>query len=210
MEYNTTREKLIIREYGRNIQAMVQEAVLIDDRQQRTNFANVIVRIMAQMNPNVKDSVDYKHKLWDHLHIISDFKLDVDSPFPPPSPKILTNRPERVAYGSNHIRYRHYGANIEKMIHEVTQREDSPEKDALILAIANHMKKSFLHWNREAVDDDLIFQNMQSIAKGKLELGDELALSSTNVLMGKKKNKNKAKKQDPKTQRKKPGRFTRY
>ncbi|MBN1339560.1 MAG: DUF4290 domain-containing protein [Bacteroidales bacterium] len=208
MEYNTTREKLIIREYGRNIQKMVQDAVQIENREARTKFANVIVRIMGQMNPNAKDTADFRHKLWDHIHIISDFKLDVDSPYPCPSPKIFSRKPEKVSYGSNHIRFRHYGANIVKMIETVSEREDGPEKDALILAIANHMKKSFLHWNREAVEDDLILQHLELLAGGRIKPNkEETTLSSTNTLMGKKKNKVK-KKPEPKNQKRRiPGRY---
>lgn len=209
MEYNTAREKLIIREYGRNIQKMVQAAIEIEDRETRTSFAKVIVRIMGQINPNLKDGGDFRHKLWDHLHIISDFKLDVDSPYPPPSPRILERKPEKVSYGSNHIRFRHYGANIVKMIKIVAEKEEGPQKDALVLAIANHMKKSFLHWNREAVEDDLILQHLEMLSHGQLKPDmEETTLSSTNTLLGKKKNKAK-KKPEPKSyqKRRNPGRY---
>lgn len=121
MEYNTGRPPLIIPEYGRNVQKMVDYALSIEDRERRTKIAKAIITIMAQLNPLVKESVDYKQKLWDHLYIISDFKLDVDGPFPPPSPESFIVKPEKVSYGTKSFRYGHYGKNIEKIIQKVAE-----------------------------------------------------------------------------------------
>jgi len=143
MDYNTTRNKLVIREYGRNIQKMIEHIITIEDKAKRTEMANFIVNVMAQMNPQNKDVGDVKHKLWDHLFIISEFKLDVDSPFPPPSPKEVNLQPHKLQYRSNHIRYRHYGKNLAMIIEKAIDFEDGEEKDALTQAIANHMKKSY-------------------------------------------------------------------
>ena len=138
MEYNTARNKLVISEYGRNIQKMIEYTTNIEDSEKRNKSANFIINIMAQMNPRIRESGDYKHKLWDHMFMISDFKLDVDSPYPKPSKNILYSKPEKIPYQDNHIKFRHYGKNIEKIINKAIEYEDGPEKDALIKTIANH------------------------------------------------------------------------
>ncbi|MFU8844269.1 MAG: DUF4290 domain-containing protein [Bacteroidales bacterium] len=183
MEYNTTRDKLMISEYGRNVQKLVKLALEIKDRDLRTKFAKNIVQIMGQINPSVRDSGDFRHKLWDHLHIISDFELDVDAPYPAPSREVLEARPERLAYSDNNIRFKIYGSNIERIIEKASLFEDGPEKDALVHAIANHLKKSYLSWNRESVDDEQIFEHLRSLSNGKLALKEELRLHSTNEIL---------------------------
>jgi hypothetical protein len=183
MEYNTTRDKLLISEYGRNVQKLVKLAMEIEDRELRTRFAKNIVQIMGQINPSVRDSGDFRHKLWDHLYIISDFKLDVDSPYPPPSRDVLEAKPERLSYSANNIRFKIYGSNIEKIIEKASTFENGPEKDALVHAIANHLKKSYLSWNRESVDDDQIFEHLRDLSNGNLVLKEELRLHSTNEIL---------------------------
>ena len=148
MEYNTTREQMVIPEYGRNIQKMIQYICTIEDREKRNKAAKFIISVMAQMHPTVKESGDYKHKLWDHMYIISDFKLDVDAPFPPPPPLSLSTKPERLSYHDKEIEFKHYGKNIALMLEKAMEYEDGAEKDALVHAIANHMNKSYLNWNR--------------------------------------------------------------
>lgn len=189
MEYNTTRNKLKISEYGRNVQKLVKQAKTIEDREVRTAFAKVIVQIMGQMNPQIRDSGDFRHKLWDHLHFIADFELDVDSPYAKPSPEILFSKPESLEYSTNKIRFKTYGANIAKIIEKAKDFEEGPEKVALIHAIANHLKKSYLNWNRESVDDDQIFEHLKTLSKGDLKLDDELRLSSTNEILSRNKKK---------------------
>jgi hypothetical protein len=189
MEYNTTRNKLKISEYGRNVQKLVRLAKTIEDKDQRTKFVKVIVQIMGQMNPQIRDSGDFRHKLWDHLHIIADFDIDVDSPYPPPSRDILEKKPQQLGYGERNIRYKMYGANIVKIIDKAKQFEEGPEKDALIHAIANHLKKSYLSWNRESVDDEQIFEHLETLSKGNLKLKDELKLNTTNEILSRNKKK---------------------
>jgi hypothetical protein len=183
MEYNTTRDKLLISEYGRNVQKLVNLALEIKDRELRTKFVKNIVQIMGQINPAVRDSGDFRHKLWDHIHIISDFKLDVDAPYPAPSREVLEAKPEKLPYSDNNIRFKIYGANIEKIIKKASLFDDGPEKDALVHAIANHLKKSYLSWNRESVDDDQIFEHLNSLSNGRLALKEELRLHSTNEIL---------------------------
>ena len=183
MDYNSTREKLIIPEYGRNVQQMAAYVVSIEDREKRTNMAKALISVMAQLHPENKDTQDYKQKLWDHLYIISGFKLDVDGPYPAPASDIIERKPLQVPYPQNNIRFRPYGKNIEKIIQKACEFEDGPEKDALVKNIANHLKKSYLNWNRDSVNDELITGHLDELSRGKLKLSDDARLAHTNDLL---------------------------
>ena len=183
MEYNTTRELMFIPEYGRNIQRMIKFFCTIEDREKRNKAAKFIVNVMAQLNPNTKEAGDYKHKLWDHLFIIADFKLDVDAPYPPPPPLSLSTKPEHLSYHDKEIEYKHYGKNIALMIEKAMEYEEGAEKDALVVAIANHMKKSYLNWNRESVADELIEQHLGILSKEKLKLKQDFKFAHTNDIL---------------------------
>jgi hypothetical protein len=183
MEYNTQREGMKIAEYGRNIQKMIDQTVLIKDREVRTRTAYAIVSIMSQLNPAVKDSTDYQRTLWDHMHIISGFKLDVDGPFPPPAKEQLYKKPDRIPYSDNDIRFRHYGKNIEKIIEKAIEFDEGEEKEALVHTIANHLKKSYLSWNRESVTDDAIASHLREFSGGKLDLDEETKLTATKEIL---------------------------
>ncbi|TSA27718.1 MAG: DUF4290 domain-containing protein [Bacteroidetes bacterium] len=187
MEYNTTRGPMAIAEYGRNMQRMIEYITTIEDREKRTRAAKFIVNIMAQMHPQAKETADYKHKLWDHLYIISDFKLDVDSPYPPPPPLTLSTKPELISYHDADIEFRHYGKNISLMIEKAAKYEDGPEKDALAKAIANHMKKSYLNWNRDSVSDELIEEQLTILSKGELKLHKDTKLAATSEILARNK-----------------------
>jgi hypothetical protein len=189
MEYNTQKSKLIIAEYGRNLQQMALDCANIEDREKRTRTAEFIVNVMAQMNPKVKESGDYRQKLWDHLHIMADFRLDVDSPYPPPSQEILRFSHKQIKYQQGNIRYRHYGRNIEMIIEKAATYEDGPEKEALIKTIANHLKKSYLNWNRNSVDDDVILKNLGDLSANRLQLAEDHKLSHTNEILARNKKK---------------------
>ncbi|HRY33657.1 MAG TPA: DUF4290 domain-containing protein [Bacteroidales bacterium] len=191
MEYNTRRTHLIIPEYGRNIQKMVDYAISIEDRERRTNIAKTIIQIMTQINPLVKESTDYKQKLWDHLYIISDFKLDVDSPFPMPSPEDLNQKPEKVPYGSKTFKYGYYGKNLEKIISKISEMEEGPERDSLVNVLANNMKKAYLTWNRDTVADEVIYEHLHELSAGRLKVHEETKLQHTSELLGPPKPKKK-------------------
>ncbi|MBK7966450.1 MAG: DUF4290 domain-containing protein [Bacteroidetes bacterium] len=178
MEYNTQRADLTIAEYGRSIQEMVELAVALEDREERTKAAKTIVNAMAILNPTLKEFVDYKHKLWDHLFIISDFKLDCDSPFPMPDQDLTHVRPDPLTYPQKNIKLRHYGSIIESMIKEAVLMEDSPEKQQVVETIANFMKMSYLTWNRDSVDDEVIREQLNEFSGGKLILRDDLKLTT--------------------------------
>jgi len=177
MEYNSQRSKMNISEYGRNIQKMIEQIMAIEEPVRRNNQAKAIINVMGQLNPHLRDVADFKHKLWDHLFIMSDFKLEVDSPFPIPSAQSLAKKPERLDYASNHIKFKHYGRHIEKIIEKASSLEEGPEKTALIKLIANHLKKSYITWNRDAVTDDEIASHLAELSKGRLKLDENVKLA---------------------------------
>ncbi len=182
MEYNSQRKHMMIPEYGRNVQRMVEFAMSVKNRDERNRVARAIISVMGQLNPHLRDVTDFKHKLWDHLFIISDFKLDVDSPYPIPNAETFQTKPDKVNYPDNKIKYRHYGKILEKIIQKAVEFEKGPEKDALTLAIANSMKKAYLIWNRDSVTDDVIFEQLTELSKGKLKLDTSVVLSQPNEL----------------------------
>lgn len=170
IEYNTERPHLIIPEYGRHIQKMVDHAVAEEDEVKRNKLAKSIIAVMGNMNPHLRDVADFQHKLWDQLFIISDFKLDVESPYGKPSREALTERPESLDYPQNFPKYRFYGNNIKRMIDVAVKWEDGDKKEGLILTIANHMKKCFLNWNKDTVEDDVIFEHLFELSNGEINL----------------------------------------
>ena len=188
LEYNTERPKLIIPEYGRHIQKMVDHAVSIEDKEERNKVAKSIISVMGNLNPHLRDVPDFQHKLWDQLFIIADFELDVDSPYPVPSKEELTESPEPLAYPQNHPKYRFYGNNIKRMIDVACKWEDGDMKDGLVLTIANHMKKCFLNWNKDTVEDDVIFAHLYELSDCKINMkNSDEDLSDVQDLMKSKK-----------------------
>lgn len=189
LEYNSERSQLIIPEYGRHIQKMVEHAIEIEDDVERNRVAKAIISVMGNLNPHLRDVPDFQHKLWDQLFIISDFKLDVDSPFPKPSKELLEERPERMDYPQNFPKYRFYGNNIKRMIDVANSWEDGDLKEGLILTIANHMKKSYLSWNKDTVEDNAIFEHLFELSGGKINLKaqDEDLSEASDLLRGNKK-----------------------
>lgn len=186
MDYNTSRNKLVIPEYGRNVQKMVEYALTIEDREKRNELANQIVRIMTQMHIKAGYYGDYTHKIWDHLFIISDFNLDVDSPYPMPDREKVKVKPQVIEYSDGRIRYRIYGRNLEKIVQEAIGFEDGEEKDALIRLIANNLKKAYLMWNNASVDDTQIIKDLERMSGGKLALPEGYEFPSSYDLIGKK------------------------
>jgi hypothetical protein len=201
MEYNTEREKIVISEYGRNIQVMIRHLMDIEDRKQRTEAAYFIVNVMAQMNPQVKESNDYMHKLWDHLHIIAQYELDVDGPYPKPTPEMQKKKPEHVGYQKNNIRYGHYGQYIYDVVKKVKEMEDGPKKQAILINIANQMKRDYLNWNRDTVNDLLILDDLYKISGEEIALPMETKLIPTSEIL----NKSQNQQQQQQNQKKKNG-----
>lgn len=173
LEYNTEREHLIIPEYGRHFQKMVNHAISIEDREERNKVAQAIISVMGNIQPHLRDVPDFQHKLWDQLFIMSDFKLDVDSPFPITSKEVLRKRPDPLEYPQNFPKYRFYGNNIKRMIDVAVEWEKGDKRSGLEYAIANHMKKCYLNWNKDVVDDKAIFKHLFELSNGRIDLASE-------------------------------------
>ena len=194
LEYNSERPHLLIPEYGRHLQKLIEQAGELEDRDERNKAAGYIISVMGNLNPHLRDVPDFQHKLWDQLFIMSDFKLDVDSPYPRPSKEMLEQKPDRLNYPQNFPKYRFYGNNISSMIDVANGWEDGELKNALIMVIANHMKKSYLSWNKDTVKDEVIFEHLLELSGGKINLlkTDEELTTSSDLMKVNKKLSNKS------------------
>ena len=182
IEYNTQRPRLIISEYGRNVQKMIDFASTIEDRDERNKVAEAIINVMGQLKPQLRDAEEFRHKLWTHLFLMSDFKLDVDSPYPIPTAETFESKPDRVPYPQTKIKVGHYGKTIPKFIAKCRELEDSKEKEAFALSIGNLMKKAYLEWNRSSVSDELIVDHLKSMSNGELIIKDPSILMTAKEL----------------------------
>jgi hypothetical protein len=192
LEYNTARNQLVIKEYGRNVQKMTEYAISISDRQKRTETAKAIIRVMAEIHPDIKEnnkqidthnqSIDYLQKLWDHLFIISNYRLDVDAPFPCPVPEERTIQKVQHRYEKSKISFRTYGRNMETILKKVAQYP-MPQREAMGKILANHLKKLYLLYNRNTVNDDMIIGQLKELSDGKIVLPKDFQLFSTKEIM---------------------------
>ena len=173
MKYNTARNQLILPEYGRHVQKMVEYATTLESKEDRNKCVNAIINFMGQMNPQLRDIKEYTHKLWDHLYIMSNFQIDATSPYPIPEIEKLQEKPKRMAYPNNKIRFPFYGAALENMIKHAVTLEENREKEIMTGMIANHMKKSYLLFNKHSVSNDTIKLHLQQLSDGKLKLSDD-------------------------------------
>lgn len=198
MEYNTARKPLIIPEYGRHIQEMVDYCVSLEDEKERNEFAQIIIDVMGELNPHLRDVPDFQHKLWDQLFIMSEFKLDVNSPYPKPTQEQVYSKPNKVPYPGSEYKYKYYGKNIRKMI-EVALTWEGDKQEGLIMVIANHMKKCYLIWNKDTVEDSTIFEHLFELSDGRIDLrnsgetllsGDRLQATSNSNSSNKNRKKN--------------------
>ncbi|MBS1524376.1 MAG: DUF4290 domain-containing protein [Bacteroidetes bacterium] len=176
-DYNSTRNKLILSEYGRNVQNMVKYIVELPTKEERNRYAQVVIDLMGFLNPHLRDVADFKHKLWDHLHIISDFKIDVDSPYPKPAMDAIHMKPEPLKYPHQRIRYKHYGKTIELMIEKAKSIEEPERKQHMVQAIANFMKMAYVQWNKDSVADESILADLRAMSNGELKLEDNVNLN---------------------------------
>jgi hypothetical protein len=200
LEYNAERPPMRIPEYGRHLQKLIDQAVALEDREERNKAAKYIISVMGNLNPHLRDVPDFQHKLWDQLFIMSDFALDVDSPYPIPSREMLAQKPDRLNYPQNFPKYRFYGNNIKYMIDVANKWEDGEMKNALIMVIANHMKKSYLSWNKDTVTDEVIFEHLLELSGGTINLlktNEELS-NTTDLMRVNKKLSNKTQFNNPK------------
>ena len=184
LQYNTKRIQLIIPEYGRHVQLMINQIMETRDRDERNKMAKAVIGIMGNMNPHLRDVPDFQHKLWDQLFIMSNFELDVDCPFEKPQKEVLTQKPDRLAYPQRNPKYRFYGNNIKSMINVAVNWEEGELKNALVFNIANHMKKCFLNWNKDTVQDEVILNHLLELSDNKLKVSEEdLPLTDTSEFL---------------------------
>ena len=169
MEYNTTREKLVLREYGRNFHKLIEHVKKIKEKEKRTDLSKLIVKLMNMAHPELKNQNEIEQKLWDDLHIMSNFELDVNSPYPIPEVDKLKGI-ERLEYPKNVIRFRHYGKKIELLIEEACKIKDSKEKESAIIHIGKIMKSFFGMWNKETIYNKVIIDNIKELSNGKLDI----------------------------------------
>ncbi len=179
--YNTTQPPLIIPEYGRIVHKMIEYTIGIQNRDERNKAARAIIEVIGNLNPHLRSHQDFRHKLWDHLHIMSDFRLDVDSPYPVPTREQLSEPPKRLSYPQKSTRHRYYGSIIRQMIKKAVDLSDGEEKNQYIRLIANQMKKTYLQWNKDSVEDDVILNDIRELSNGALYLSD-LTLTSSHAL----------------------------
>jgi hypothetical protein len=190
LEYNSERPHLIIPEYGRHIQKLVDYCVALKDFDERNKMAKAIVDVMGNLQPHLRDVPDFKSKLWDQLFIMSDFKLEVDSPYEKIKKEVLQAKPDKLEYPKSASKYRFYGNNIQTMIDTALTWEEGEAREALYFAIANHMKKCYLNWNKDTVEDKVIYMHLLELSHGKIDLEklhEDLA-ESKNLLRKKKTN----------------------
>lgn len=189
MDYSTKREKLILPEYGRNVQYMVEHIKKINDRDLRNQAAQEIINVMGNLNPHLRDINDFKHKLWDQLAQMADFDLDIDSPYPTPKKETFEEKPERIPYVEGPLKYRFLGRTMQKLIKAAVEVEDKEKQDQLIKVITNHMKKLYVIWNKDSVEDAYIFERLEELSDGKLEVEDGTRLMESKDLVAKRRKK---------------------
>lgn len=173
MEYNTVREKITLAEYGRHIKRIVDNCIKIEDREHRNRTAHEIIELMGQLNPHLRNVEDFRHKLWDHLFMISEFKLDVDSPYPKTTKSQIIEKPEPLEYPQTKIRHRHYGKNVAALVSKAVEVEDPEKRLAFAQCIGNYMKLTYVNWNKENTNDEIIKNDLNIISKGELSLSVE-------------------------------------
>lgn len=178
MDYNTQREKLIMPEYGRYVQEMVGEVKKIKDKKKRSEQVRAIVNVMATLNPQMREGANYKHKLWDHIHVIAGYDLDIDdAPYPPPLKEVMVTKPHEIRIETSPVKVMHYGRNIQNMVMAIAAKPDDAERAATVLALAHYMRKQYLIWNKGTVTDQIIFNDIEKLSNGQLKVPEGMKLS---------------------------------
>lgn len=172
-DYNTIQEKLTLREYGRNVQMLVKYLSTVEDKEDRSKKAETLVELMRQLNPAIKDTPEIAQKIWDDLHIISEFKLDIEGPFPKPDKDLIDKKPQRVPYSANNIVFKHFGKNIELLVNKAITLEDPEEQEAAIIHIGKLMKTFFSSYNKDTMEDDVVYANIRQLSKNQLDIDME-------------------------------------
>ncbi|MDR0667584.1 MAG: DUF4290 domain-containing protein [Prevotellaceae bacterium] len=175
-DYNTQRRKLLLPEYGRHIQKMIQYVKTIKDREERNRQMMAVISVMGNLNPYLRDIVDFRHKLWDHVYIIADFDIDIDSPYPVPVPETFNEKPQSIPYPQSPLAVMHYGRNVENILNTIASYPDSEAKQAMIVSVAQYMKKQYIIWNKDSVADDIIFRDIERLSHGQITVDPSLKL----------------------------------
>lgn len=189
-KYTIDKPLLILKEYGRNVQKLVNYVTTIDDKEKRTQYAHTLIDLMKQINPAMKEGPEYAQKLWDDLYIMSGFNLEVDSPYPMPEKSILGKKPKRLDYHRHDIRYKHYGRNVELLVKKAITLESEEEKEAAVVYIGKLMKNFYTSWNKDVIDDSVIVENIKTLSKGKLSI-DVAKVKENNLFDSSTKERNK-------------------
>ena len=185
MQYNTSLSVMTNAEYGRSIHRMIEYCLTLEDRNERSRCASSIVRVMIILNPQMKEFAEYEHKIWDHLHIISNYKLDIDSPFPKPKPELIESKPEIVPYPKSSIRFKHYGKILEDLLKKALAETDPKAKEVFTEQLAQLMKRHYLNWNRDSVNDQLILEQLENLSEGNLKVGENFRFLHTSEILPK-------------------------
>ena len=178
MDYNSSRSKLVLKEYGRHVQKIVENCVQEPDRDKRNKFAKEIIELMGQLNPHLRNVEDFRHKLWDHLFIMSDFKLDVDSPYPIKERAEIEKRPKPLPYPQSRIKYKHYGKNVEALVAKAITTEDAEKKAGFTQCIGNFMKLVYQNWSKDEVNNETVKNDIRLLSKGQLQISDDQDIDS--------------------------------
>lgn len=169
-EYNTQRSEIILKEYGRNVQRMIEHIRTIPDREKRLKMCLTLIELIKQLNPSVKEQPEDPQRMWDDLFIMADFNLDVDHPYPIPPRDVLHKKPNRMPYPQSNVRFKHYGKNIEKLVREAMKKEDPQEREELVIYLGKLMKTFYSSWNKEMLDDSVILKDISAMSEGKLSM----------------------------------------
>jgi hypothetical protein len=169
-EYNTARPHIILKEYGRNVQKLIEYIRSIPSKEKRTELAYTLIELIKQLTPTIKEQGDDPQRLWDDLYIIADFNLDVNSPYPVPKPEVLFRKPDRMLYPQSDVRFKHYGKNIEKLVKEALKKDDPQEREEAIIYLGKLMKTFYGNWNKETIDDSVILKDIQLMSGGALNM----------------------------------------
>ncbi|MGB0522213.1 MAG: DUF4290 domain-containing protein [Flammeovirgaceae bacterium] len=181
MEYNTQKDQLVLKEYGRNVQKLVEYISSLESKEERTAYAHALISLMKALNPSVKENSDNPQRIWDHLYVMSNFKLDIDGPFPMPGPEVLNKRPEALEYRTDEVKFRHYGRNVELLVKAACKIEDPDEREAACIKIGKLMKSFYASWNKEVIDDLTIILHMKQLSNGVLDLSQQLEKANGNL-----------------------------
>lgn len=190
MEYNTTRNHLVMTEYGRNIQKMVEYLLTIEDKEVRQRNAMAVIELMGTLNPHLRNVEDFRHKLWDHLFLISDFRLELDSPYPIPTRETLRTKPEKLPYPKSYPAHRHFGKNLEIVIEKALRETDDDKREGFTQCIGNYMKLAYNNWHKENVHDDMIRTELSAMTEGRLNFLNNYVMQSHNDTFRQNKRKN--------------------